>query len=142
MAQWSTPKSTVSYFKMKKLIPLPALLKKAQIVFNAWIRKRDKDKGCISCGSTNTAHASHFYAAGSYTGLRFNEDNVHLACVKCNTYLAGNIHEYRKRLLIKIGEDRLNKLDFAATINRYKKYSRFELEWIIKEYSNGKRKMD
>ena len=125
----------------KKVIPLPKLLKKAQIVFNRFIRLRDEGRGCVSCGSFNTAHASHFYAAGSYTGLRFNEENVHLACVKCNTYLAGNLHEYRKRLLLKIGKENLDKLDLAATLGRYKKYSRFELEWIIKHYSN-ERKMD
>lgn len=118
---------------------LPQLLKKCQEVFNRFIRERDNGQPCISCGSFNTAHASHFYAAGSYTGLRFNELNVHLSCVSCNTYKHGNIHEYRKRLEQKIGKDNLAKLDLASALNRYKKYSRFELEELIKIYGKSKK---
>lgn len=117
-----------------KTISYPGLKKKAQDTFNAWIRRRDEGKPCISCGSYNTAHASHFYAAGSYTGLKFNELNVHAACVSCNRFKHGNIHEYRKRLVDRIGEENLRKLDLSSCINRYKKYTRFELEQIIKMY--------
>ena len=35
---------------MAKLTPLPKLLQKAQKVFNAHIRERDENLGCISCG--------------------------------------------------------------------------------------------
>lgn len=119
---------------MAKVIPLPKLLKKAQDVFNKWIRERDKDKPCISCGSFNTAHASHFYPAGKYTGLRFTPDNCHLSCVKCNTYEAGNLHEYRKRLIDRIGGSRLRELDNQSDLYRFKKWSRTEPEAIIKEY--------
>ncbi len=119
-----------------KIVPLPKLQKKAQNVFNAWVRNRDKGKPCISCGSFNTAHASHFYAAGSYTGLRFNELNCHASCVSCNTFRHGNIHEYRKRLVERIGEENLQKLDLSASLNRFKKYSRFDLELIIEMYKN------
>ncbi len=117
-----------------KSISLPKLLAKAQLHFNRFVRSRDQGLPCISCGSFNTAHASHFYAAGSYTGLRFNELNCHLSCVSCNTFKHGNIHEYRKRLERRIGKDNLEKLDIAASLSRYKKYSRFELEQIIKMY--------
>lgn len=113
----------------------PTLLKKAQAAFNKFVRIRDENLPCISCGSMNTAHASHFYAAGSYTGLRFNEDNCHFACISCNTFKHGNIHEYRQRLLQRIGKERLDKLDLSAALNRFKKYSRFELEQIILMYS-------
>lgn len=113
----------------------PTLLKKAQTAFNRFIRNRDSGLPCISCGSMNTAHASHFYAAGSYTGLRFNEDNCFAACISCNTFKHGNIHEYRQRLLQRIGKERLDKLDLSAALNRFKKYSRFELEQIILMYS-------
>jgi hypothetical protein len=122
--------------KSKKIQSLGSLLKKAQKVFNAWIRKRDENKPCISCGSYNTAHASHFYAAGSYSGLRFTEDNCHLSCASCNTYKHGNLHEYRIGLEKKIGKQRLEQLDQKAQISRFKKYSRFELEQIIKVYGN------
>jgi hypothetical protein len=121
--------------KVKKKKSHSALLKKAQLTFNKWIRTRDQGKPCISCGSFNTAHASHFYAAGSYTGLRFNELNCHSSCVSCNTYKHGNVHEYRRRIVERIGKENLEKLDQASVLNRFKKYSRFELEEIIKMYS-------
>jgi hypothetical protein len=120
----------------KKVQSLPALMKKAQAAFNTFIRERDKGKPCVSCGSFNTAHASHFYAAGSYTGLRFTEDNCHASCVSCNTYKHGNVHEYRRGIVERIGKQNLDLLDAASVKARFKKYSRFELEWIIEEYKN------
>lgn len=117
--------------KRKKQLTYPKLLAKAQRLFNKFIRIRDEGRTCISCGSPNTAHASHFYAAGSYTGLRFNELNCHASCVSCNTYKHGNIHDYRTRLIHRIGKENLEKLDLSASLNRFKKYSRFELEAII-----------
>jgi hypothetical protein len=90
---------------------LPWLKKKAQTVFNKFIRERDKDKGCISCLSWNIDHASHFYSMGHHLGLAYNEDNVHGSCLRCNYFLGGNLNEYRKRLEKRIGLERLQKLD-------------------------------
>jgi len=121
---------------MKKTTSVPSLIKKATRVFNGYIRKRDEGKPCISCGSYNTAHASHFYSGGHYAGLRFNEDNVHASCVRCNTFLHGNLNEYRKRLVYRIGQERLEKLDLLA--GQYKrqgyKWNRFLLQEIIDTY--------
>jgi len=36
--------------KMKKTKSLPKLKKDLQLIFNAFIRVRDKDEPCISCG--------------------------------------------------------------------------------------------
>ena len=115
---------------------VPQLRKKAGDVFRAWIRKRDEGKPCISCTSYNTAHASHFYSAGHYPELEFNEDNVHASCVKCNTYLHGNLIEYRKELIKRIGPERLEELDRISEY--YKrvtwKHDRFFLIEIIEKY--------
>lgn len=109
---------------------------KATKVFNAYIRERDKGKPCVSCGSYNTAHASHFYSGGHYSGLKFNEDNVHSACVRCNTFLHGNLNEYRIRLIKRIGLERVEKLDLLAA--QYKrqgyKWNRFYLQEVIDTY--------
>ncbi len=64
----------------QKLIPLNRLRDKAQREFNLFIRRRDADKGCVSCKSGKVEQASHFYNAGQYTALRFNTDNVHGSC--------------------------------------------------------------
>lgn len=83
-------------------------------VFNAYIRKRDKDLPCISCGTytANKWDAGHFWAAGNYSFLRFNEDNVHKQCsANCNGFKSGNQNEYRINLIKKIGAERVQWLD-------------------------------
>jgi heterodisulfide reductase subunit B len=113
------------------------LKKKAQVVFNKWIRERDKDEQCISCPSRNTSTASHFYSAGHHNALRFNEDNVHISCHRCNYFLHGNLSEYRVRLEKRIGKERLDALDELAALskrNRSFKFSRFDLINIIEKY--------
>lgn len=120
--------------KTKKLIPIPKLLKKAQIVFNRWIRERDKDKGCISCGSEVT-EAGHYYSQGHHSSLRFNEVNTNGQCTRCNCFLHGNLIHYRNGMMSRYDKQKLDLLDSVATRNPVKKWTRFELEEIIKQYS-------
>lgn len=85
-----------------------------ETVFNAYIRKRDVDLPCISCGTykANKWDAGHFWAAGNYSFLRFNEDNVHKQCsANCNGFKSGNQNEYRINLIKKIGAERVQWLD-------------------------------
>lgn len=83
-------------------------------IFNRFIRLRDKGHPCISCETTNPKiiySAGHFHSKGAYPNIRFNEDNVHLQCLmSCNKSKGGNIHEYRPRLIEKIGVVRFNHL--------------------------------
>lgn len=118
--------------KVKKIISLPRLLAKAQIVFNAWIRNRDKDKGCISCGSQVT-EAGHYLSQGHHSAMRFNEVNTNGQCTRCNRFLHGNLIHYRQGLVKRYGQQKLDLLDSAAR-TRVKKWSRIELEQIILQY--------
>jgi hypothetical protein len=115
---------------------IPELIKIATKHFNAYIRKRDKGKPCVSCPSWNTAHASHFYSGGHYSALRFDEDNVHASCVRCNKHLHGNLIEYQKNLEKRIGKERLDALHVKA--GAYKrtgyKWDRFFLMEVIEKY--------
>lgn len=112
---------------------IPWLLDKATFYFNKFIRERDKDKGCISCGG-RVEDACHYYSAGHYSYLRFNEDNVHGGCTHCNKFLHGNLIEYRKGLVKKIGEERIKKLDETCRISR--KWEKIILIEIILSYKN------
>lgn len=87
-------------------------LKDLQIVFNRFIRLRDKTKGCISCGRSLGVKydAGHFYSVGRAPELRFDEDNVHAQCVHCNRHLHGNLIEYREGLIERIGMERFEAL--------------------------------
>jgi hypothetical protein len=119
--------------KKKKLTPLPKLLKKAETVFNKWVRERDKELGCISCGGS-VDHAGHYFSVGSHSAWRFNESNVFGQCVGCNCFKHGNLIHYRMGLVKRFGEDAVSALESAATLNKVKKWGRSELEEIIKRY--------
>lgn len=88
-------------------------LKLLQIVFNTFIRLRDKNEPCISCRTTkNVEYAAGHYYPTTYSYLRFNEDNVHKQCNKhCNMEKGGNVLEYRPALIKKIGLERVIVLD-------------------------------
>jgi hypothetical protein len=109
-------------------------LKRAQQTFNKFIRERDKGKFCISCGQyiNGVKHASHYYSAGGHSNVRFNENNVHVSCYKCNVQLSGNLLNYQIAIRDKIGGEELMKLHELAHIE--KKWSIDELKEIIKIY--------
>jgi hypothetical protein len=113
---------------------IPKLLQKAQRVFNAFIRERDKYQKCISCGAPIT-EAGHYFSAGHHSSLRFNEMNVNGQCTRCNCFLSGNLINYRRGLIKKYGEEKVLMLENSADLRRARKWSRFELEEIIKMYS-------
>lgn len=112
---------------------LPDQIKKTQATFNKYIRLRDKDKGCVSCKSPKVEHASHFFSAGKFTALRFNEDNVHGSCLRCNYFMGGNLLEYRKTLVKRIGIEKLELLEGLAE-RQVHKWSILELQAINDEY--------
>jgi hypothetical protein len=90
-------------------------LKELQVVFNCYIRERDKGTLCISCERPLKAKydAGHFYSVGSYPNLRFDERNVHGQCVECNQHKHGNLIEYGERLLTRIGKQATDELHAA-----------------------------
>lgn len=100
--------------KLLALEPLEYYLKKAERACNAYIRARDAGQGCISCGRHDAEiwNAGHFISVGANSTLRYDEDNIHLQCARpCNKDKGGNIVEYRKALLLKIGPERLARLE-------------------------------
>ena len=112
----------------------------AQKYFNEYIRLRDCDEYglgiCISSGHTlrvpsTNAQAGHFYSAGHYPILRFNEDNVHLQGKSDNYFKSGNLIEYRKNLEKKIGTFRLEKLDEIADYSKRHNFKWDRIELIV-----------
>jgi len=88
-------------------------IQELQKIFNEFIRLRDQDKPCISCGKHGGGkeQAGHYLSVGSTPELRFNEFNVHGQCIKCNMYLSANLINYRKGLVKKIGLDMVEFLE-------------------------------
>jgi len=84
-----------------------------QDLVNEFVRLRDKDLPCISCGTMNNVKydAGHFYSRKGYSGIRFDEDNIHKQCSNnCNIHLSGNFAEYSIQLPKRIGQERFNAL--------------------------------
>lgn len=92
--------------------PLSYFIKQAQHAFNEFIRYRDRDLPCISCGRHHDGqyHAGHFRTTGASPELRFDEDNCHKQCSSCNNHLSGNLTAYRPALIAKIGQARFDAL--------------------------------
>lgn len=114
---------------------VPALRKLATTHFNAYIRRRDEGLRCISCGKQPMSQAGHYYSAGHYPALSFNENNVHGQCLPCNYYLSGNLIEYRKNLIKKIGAACVEELDMLSRQRGFK-WNRFDLILTIEKYKN------
>lgn len=108
-------------------------LKIAQQVFNRYIRHRDNGLNCISCNKPcKKENAGHYYSQGGHSNVRFNEDNVHLQCEHCNTYLSGNLLNYQVEIKERIGAERL--MNLQAIAHEVKKWSKDELKEIIETY--------
>lgn len=92
-------------------------MREAQSAVNKYIRIRDRDLGCISCGSHPEAKrggsmdAGHYRSRGSAGHLRYNTFNIHAQCVRCNRYLSSNAVDYRIGLIKRIGIDRVIRLE-------------------------------
>lgn len=119
---------------------IPDLIREAQVVFNKWIRARDHDKPCISCGTPppdlSQLHAGrdagHYRSTGSASHLRFHEDNCHAQCVRCNQFGAGRAVDYRIGLVGRIGVGRVEALESMSTPH---KWQRDELTQIKATYT-------
>jgi hypothetical protein len=91
--------------KREKLKSKAQWAREAQTAFNAFIRERDADLPCISCGRHHGGqyHAGHYLSVGARPELRFNAANVNKQCAPCNTHLSGNAVMYRANLIKKVG---------------------------------------
>lgn len=108
-------------------------LKETQVIFNRFIRERDQGKLCISCNTVpKKKNAGHYFSSGGHSNVRFDEDNVHLQCEHCNTYLSGNLLNYQIGIEKRIGGEKLIELQSRAHIE--KRWTIEELKNIIKKY--------
>ena len=107
--------------------------KKAQSEFNKYIRARDENLPCVSCGRFHSGqyHAGHYRTVGASPELRFDELNCHKQCSPCNNHLSGNIVNYRINLSAKIGAD---KLEWLEGNHEPKRYTIDDLKEIAKTY--------
>ena len=108
-------------------------LKDTQKAFNAWVRARDAELSCVSCGSHHKGKydAGHYRTVGGNPALRFEPMNCHRQCSQCNTQLSGNIVNYRIELVKRIGAEAVEWLEGP---HEPKKYTIEELKAMTAEY--------
>ena len=96
-------------------------LKEAQVEFNRYIRERDRDLPCISCGRFHggSYDAGHYRSVGAAPQLRFDEANCHKQCVPCNQHKSGNSIEYRIGLLARIGATEVERIECSSDIVKW-----------------------
>lgn len=124
--------------EIKERKKISYLLTNVKNIVHKYIRLRDKGRSCISCGTEwrEDFQAGHFYKSELYSSLRFNEDNIHGQCPKCNIYDEGNLNKYDLNLPKRIGKSKYHKLKELALEDKKTafKWDRDELENIRKRY--------
>lgn len=130
-------------------------LKVADILFGAFIKRRDSDSlgnvNCVCCGGTfnikektkdndMVVQAMHFVSRATYS-LRFNETNVHAGCCYCNLdmHLSPNgfaYQKYRSFLIDAIGLDEVQRMEEQK--REVGKITESDLKQIIDKYKTTK----
>ena len=118
-------------------------VKEAQKEFNHYVRVRDKNKPCISCGTEQMSAkrggafaAGHYRSRGSSPAHRFNLFNCVGQCKKCNRWLNGAVADMRIGLIKRFGVERIEALE---NDNRVRKFTGTELQRIKKIFSKKRR---
>ena len=123
--------------KRESFKTIAKLIADAQFHFNAFIRFRDKDKGCFVCGRPfadvpgQVQHAGHVRSRGAAGHLRFHEDNCMGECEGCNGPHGAKPHQIKAGAIARIGKERYEALEAD---NTPKKWDRDELKAIKAKY--------
>lgn len=133
--------------KKESLKSLNDYASEAQAAVNSYIRVRDHNKPCISCGCNSVSvfggyrgaggwDAGHYRSRGAANHLRFNLLNIHKQCVKCNRDRSGNVVDYRIRLIKRIG---LENVEAIESNNKPRKFTKQHLQRIKKIFNRRAR---
>lgn len=118
-------------------------LPKAQYWFNRFIRLRDENKACISSSGSKQCsgqrHAGHYRSVGSAPHLRFDERNCHGQCAHCNNHLSGNLINYRREILERLGHESVEALEAD---NNPKHYTIDDVKKIMEYYKAKCKEME
>jgi len=117
----------------ERVKPKGQYMREAQTAFNAWVRERDAELPCISCGRHHQGKydAGHYRTVGSNPALRFEPLNCHRQCSPCNTHKSGDIVNYRIELVKRIGAELVEWLEGP---HEPKRYTIEDLKAITAEY--------
>jgi 5-methylcytosine-specific restriction endonuclease McrA len=113
--------------RKESLKTIAQLIADAQTAFNAFIRERDREKGCFVCGRPFTdkpgqvQHAGHVRSRGAAGHLRFHEDNVMGECEGCNGPHGAKPHQIKAGAIARIGQERFEALENDNTPHKWQR---------------------
>lgn len=124
--------------RREKLMTLSDWKKKAQEVFNLFIRTRDAGLPCICCGQPfepekpgGSVDAGHFRSRGSAPHLALVEDNCFAQRKNCNRPGGTTYAKFRAGVVARIGEERTAAVEADQAV---RKYTAADYQELIAEY--------
>ncbi len=116
------------------------LVKKADSLFSTFIRMRDSNsKWIVTCPLCwwkwywKLAQCMHFISRWCWY-YRYDEDNCHAGCVRCNVILNWNYIAYTRYMQNKYWIEKVDHM--IAESKKIHKLSTTELQAIIEKYTN------
>lgn len=109
------------------------LTARAQSLINKYARLRDeRQRGhiCCTCNGKGKMDGGHFLPVLTHKSIRFNVNQIHQQCVKCNQHNSGMRHEYKIFMINKYGLEYVEQLE--ASKGALKSYSIEYLQRLIK----------
>lgn len=113
--------------KREEMKSLSQLANEAQTHVNRYCRYRDihAGLGCISCGAVFRTgekwDGGHMRSRGASPNTRFITWAIRLQCTHCNMHKGGNAAEMYRRMMLLVGQE---KLDWLYSQNTPAKFSR------------------
>ena len=98
---------------MRKSKSIKLAKAKADKYFAEYIRLRDQNKPCITCGNYGQKDCGHFISR-RYEAVRYDERNANGQCLKCNRFEYGNQYEHGKQVDRIHGQGTADKLLFMS----------------------------
>lgn len=126
--------------RKEKVMTRGERMARAQAAVNAYVRARDADLPCISCGRFHEGqwHAGHYRSRGAAKNLALDPRNIHKQCQPCNTHLHGNQINYRMGLIARYG---LAFVEALEADNKPRHLSDEDIDAITQEYRSKLREL-
>ena len=116
-----------------------SLIKKLDKLFSRYVRQKYANEGgwveCVTCRAWmpwEQSQAGHFVKRGHHA-VRWDEQNVHPQCPRCNLYLNGAQDEYAAYILNEYGPETLKRLLDAKRVS--KRWTVGELREMVDRFS-------
>lgn len=110
--KWKEEKKTI----LDSLKTLGDYERELQTEINILSRLIDTGNQCISCGNSGKPQAGHYHSRSKNTTIRFNLNNLHIQCYRCNVQLSANITGYNLGLIKTYGKEYQDYVEYKMPL--------------------------